>query len=118
MYSCIVHNNFLYCAVVVMDLSPVGCLYHSFYIQRGRGYKEGNRVGYNMISIRALSLLAYFTYILIDIIIYVLQSMSWSSKIFCMMGRVVKDSSLSLLSPCGVVPRVPILISFFPLLIL
>jgi hypothetical protein len=39
---------------------------------RGRGYKEGNRVGYNTISIRTLSLLVYFTYIFIDIIIYAL----------------------------------------------
>jgi hypothetical protein len=54
---------------VVVKFSPVGCLYPSFYIQGGRGYKKGNRVGYNMIPIRTLSLLAYFTYILIDIII-------------------------------------------------
>jgi hypothetical protein len=32
-----------------------------------------------MISIRTLSLLAYFTYILIDIIIYTLESTPWSS---------------------------------------
>jgi hypothetical protein len=44
-----------------------GCLYRSFYIQGGQGYKEGNRVSYNMIPIRTLSLLAYFTYIFIDI---------------------------------------------------
>jgi hypothetical protein len=42
------------------------------FIFSGRGYKEGNRVGYNMISIMILSLLVYFTYIYIDIIIYVL----------------------------------------------
>jgi hypothetical protein len=35
-----------------------------------------NRIGYNMISIRILSLLTYFTYIFIDIIIYVLVSTS------------------------------------------
>jgi hypothetical protein len=39
-----------------------------------------------MISIRILSLLAYFTYIFIDIIIYTLGSMSWSSGIFWMVG--------------------------------
>jgi hypothetical protein len=39
---------------------------------RGRSYKEDNRVGYNMIPIRIISLLAYFTYIVIDIIIYTL----------------------------------------------
>jgi hypothetical protein len=47
-----------------------------------RGYKECNRVGYNMISIRTLSLLVYFTYIFIDIIIYTLGSTTWSSGIF------------------------------------
>jgi hypothetical protein len=31
---------------------------------KGQGYKEGNRVGYNMILIRIVSLLAYFAYIL------------------------------------------------------
>jgi hypothetical protein len=36
----------------------------------GRGYKEGNRVSYNMIPIRTLSLLAYF----IDIAIYALRN--------------------------------------------
>jgi hypothetical protein len=35
-----------------------------------------NRIGYNMISIRILSLLTYFTYIFVDIIIYVLVSTS------------------------------------------
>jgi hypothetical protein len=49
--------------LVVVDLSPVGCLYPSFYIHMGRGYKEGNQVSYNMIPIRTLSLLAYFTVI-------------------------------------------------------
>jgi hypothetical protein len=48
----------------------------------GGGYKEGNRVGYNMIPIRTLSLLVYFTYIFIDIIIYALWSMAWSFRIF------------------------------------
>jgi hypothetical protein len=42
----------------------------SFYIQGGRGFTKGNRVSYNMIPIRTLSLLAYFTHIFIDIIIY------------------------------------------------
>jgi hypothetical protein len=32
-------------------------------------YKEGNRVDYNMIPIMTLSLLTYFTYVFIDIII-------------------------------------------------
>jgi Trk-type K+ transport system membrane component len=52
----------------------------------GRGYKEVNRVSYNIISIRSLSLLTYFTYIFLDIIIYVLESTSWSSGIFQMVG--------------------------------
>jgi hypothetical protein len=58
---------------VVLKMSPVGCTYPSFYIQGG-GYKEGNRVIYNMIPIRTLSLLVYFTYIFIYIIIYDLGS--------------------------------------------
>jgi hypothetical protein len=41
-----------------------------------------NRVGYNMITIKTLSIFAYFTYILIDIIIYALRSTLWSSEIF------------------------------------
>jgi hypothetical protein len=64
-----------------------------------------------MIPIRILSLFTYFTYIFIDIIIYALENMLWSSGIFWMVGRVITDSSLGLLSLCGVVPRVPILIS-------
>jgi hypothetical protein len=73
-------------------------------MSRGRGYKEGNRVCYNMIPNMTLTLLAYFTYISIDIIIYVLGSTSWSSEIFWMVGQVVADSSMGLLSPCEVVP--------------
>jgi hypothetical protein len=101
---------------VVLNLSwllvvPLGCLYPSFYTQGGRGYKEGNWVSYNMIPIRTLSLLGYFTYILIDIIIYALGSVPWSSRIFWMVGRVIADPSLGLLSPCRVVPLVPILVS-------
>jgi hypothetical protein len=67
-------------------LVSLGCLYPSFYIQGEPGYNKGNRVGYDMISIRTLSLLIYFTYILIDIIIYALRNMSWSSGIFWMVG--------------------------------
>jgi hypothetical protein len=105
---------FLHCSwqlCVVVEVVPVGCLYPSFYIQGGRGYNEGNRVGYNMISIRTLSPLAYFIYISIDIIIYVLRSTSWSSGIFWMVGRVIVDLSLGRLSPCVVVPWVLICVS-------
>jgi hypothetical protein len=63
-----------------------------------------------MIPIMTLSLLAYFTYIFIDIIIYALGSMSWSSKIFWMVDQVIACPSLGLQSPYGVVPWVPILI--------
>jgi hypothetical protein len=86
-----------------------------FSYPRGQGYKEGIRTGYNMISIRTLSLVTYFTYIFIDIIIYALGSKPWSSGIFQMVGRVVADPSFGLLSPCGVVPRVPILVMSSPL---
>jgi hypothetical protein len=94
----------------LLDLSPRDASTFPLY-PRGRGYKEGNQVSYNMISIRTLSPLAYFTYIFIDIIIYAFESMPRSSIIFCMLGRVVSDPSMSLLSPCGVVPRVPILVN-------
>jgi hypothetical protein len=60
----------------VVGLVLLGCLYPSFYIQGGRGYKEGNRVNYNMISIMTLSLLVYYIYIFINIIIYALGSTS------------------------------------------
>jgi hypothetical protein len=43
-------------------------------------------VGYNMILIRTLSLLAYYIYIFIDIIIYALGSMPLSFGIFWMVG--------------------------------
>jgi hypothetical protein len=72
--------------LVAVDLSPGGSSTPPFVCNGGRGYKEGNRVGYNMIPIRTLSLFAYFTYISIDIIFYALGSMSWSSRIFWMMG--------------------------------
>jgi hypothetical protein len=81
------------------------------YLGGGGGYKEGNRVDYNMISIRTLSLLAYFTYIFIDIIIYTSGSMSWSSGFFQMVDRVIVDPSLGLTSLCGVVHWVPIRVS-------
>jgi hypothetical protein len=90
----------------LLDLFPRGCLYPSFYIQGGWDYNEGNRVGYNMIAIRTLSLLTYFTHIFIDRIIYALVSMPWSSEIFWMLGWVIADPSLGFLSPCEVVPRV------------
>jgi hypothetical protein len=60
--------------VKVAVVRLVGSLYPSFYIQGERYYKEGSRIGYNMISIMTLSLFVYFTYIFIDIIIYVLES--------------------------------------------
>jgi hypothetical protein len=47
----------------------VRCLYLSFYILSGWGYKEANQVGYNVITIMTLSLLAYYIYIFIDIIL-------------------------------------------------
>jgi hypothetical protein len=67
-----------------------------------------------MILIRTLSLLAYFTYIFIDIIIYAMGSTPLSSGIFWMVGRVIAGPSWGLSSPCGVVPRVPILVNPLP----
>jgi hypothetical protein len=105
---------FSYCSwklvLQFLDLSYRGAS-TPFLYPREWGYKEGNRVGYNMIPIRILSLFTYFTYIFIDIIIYALENMLWSSEIFWMVGRVITDSFLGLPSLCGVVPRVPILIS-------
>jgi hypothetical protein len=69
-------------AVVVLGLVPYGVPLPLLSYPRGQDYKEGNLVGYNMISIKTLSLLAYFTYIFIDIIIYALESTAWSSRIF------------------------------------
>jgi hypothetical protein len=63
-----------------------------------------------MISIRTLSLLAYFTYIFIDTIIYDFGSTPWPFGIFWMVGRVIADPFLDLLSLCGVVPQVSILV--------
>jgi hypothetical protein len=52
-------------------------------------------------------LLAYF----IDIAIYTLGSMPWSSRIFWMVVRVRVNPSLGLSSPYWVVPQVPIIIT-------
>jgi hypothetical protein len=86
---------------------PLGVPLPLLLYPRGQGYMEGNRVGYNMILIRILSLLAYFTYK----IICVLESKIWSSEIFRMVGRVIPDPFLGLSNPCRVVPRVPMLVS-------
>jgi hypothetical protein len=87
----------------MLFFTPGVPLPHLLY-PRGRDYKEGNRVSYNMILIRTLSLLVYFTDISIDIIIYVLGSTAWFSEIFWMVGRVIADLSLGFPSPYGVVP--------------
>jgi hypothetical protein len=84
-----------------------------FYIQVNEVIKKCNRVSYNVILISTISLLIYFTYIIIDIIIYALRR-TWSSGIFWMVGRVVADPSLSLLSPYKMVPRVLILVDSPP----
>jgi hypothetical protein len=73
----------------------------SFYIQGGRGYKEGNRFGYNMIPIRTLSPLAYFTHVSIDIAIYVLGNMLVPSRVFWKMDQALVDPSLAHPSRCA-----------------
>jgi hypothetical protein len=60
--------------VGVVVTCPLGVPLPLLLYPRGRGYKEGNRVGYNIISIRTLSLLTYFVNIFIDIRIYDLRS--------------------------------------------
>jgi hypothetical protein len=61
---------------VVLVVLPMGVPLPLLLYQKGRGYKEGNQVDYNIISIKTPSLLTYFRYIYIDIIIYVLESKS------------------------------------------
>jgi hypothetical protein len=70
---------FMTIGVTVLGLvltCPIGVPLPLIVYPRGRGYKESNIIGYNMILIRTLSLLVYFTYIFIDIIIYALRNMS------------------------------------------
>jgi hypothetical protein len=69
----------------VVVLFPLGMPLPLVLYTRGWGYKEGNRVGYNMISIRNLSLFAYFTYVSIDIAIYALGNTPFS------LGRQTKS---------------------------
>jgi hypothetical protein len=57
---------------VMVVTYPLGVSLPLLLYLRGRCYKKCNRVDYNMIPIRTLSLLTYFTYIFIDIIIYAL----------------------------------------------
>jgi hypothetical protein len=57
---------------VAVSIVLLGASTPPFIPKGGRGYKEGNRVGYNMTPTRTLSLLTYFTYITIDAIIYAL----------------------------------------------
>jgi hypothetical protein len=118
----VLRHVFLYCSwslmwwllivrlVLTSSSCPLGVPLPLLLYLRG-GYKKDNQVDYNMISIRNLSLLTYFTYIFIDIIIHILRSTSWSFEIFWMVGWVIADPSLGLSSPCGVVPWVPILVS-------
>jgi hypothetical protein len=95
MCSCIAHDNCVVCVCCFLR-----CLYPSFYIKGGEVIRK-----------ITLSLLTYFTYIFIDIIIYALGSTPWSSGIFLMVYWVIADSSLNLLSLCGVVSWVPILVN-------
>jgi hypothetical protein len=72
--------------VLTSSSCPLGVPLPLLLYPRGQCYKESNQVSYNMILIRTLSLLVYFTYIFIVIIIYVMGSMPWSSEIFWMVG--------------------------------
>jgi hypothetical protein len=56
--------------VLTSSSCPLGVLLPLLLYARGRGYKEGKQLDYNMIPIRTLSLLTYFIYIFIDTIIY------------------------------------------------
>jgi hypothetical protein len=56
--------------VLTSSSCPLGVPLPLLLYARGCGYKEDIRVGYNMIPIKIISLLSYFTYIFIDTIIY------------------------------------------------
>jgi hypothetical protein len=60
--------------VVSVGLLLYGVALPLLLYPKGCGYKKDNRVGDNMISIKTLSLLDYYIYFSIDIIIYVLSS--------------------------------------------
>jgi hypothetical protein len=72
MCSCIIHGN--WCGIDSCGLVSHGLPLPLLFISRGRDFKEGNRDSYNTIPISTLSLLVYFTCILINIIIYALGS--------------------------------------------
>jgi hypothetical protein len=103
------HPVFLYCSwrLVLSSNCPFGGASTPHFACRGTRLQVSNRVSYNMIPIRTLSLIAYF----IDIAIYTLESMPWSSRIFWLVGWVIEGPSLGLLCPCRVVPWVPIIVS-------
>jgi hypothetical protein len=61
----------------------------SFYIQGDIDYKEGNYISYDMIPIKALFLLVYFTYISIYIAIYIMGNTLKPSGVFWKMGQVL-----------------------------
>jgi hypothetical protein len=60
--------------VIVVELVPSDVPRPLLLYPREQVYKEVNRVGCNMILINILSLLTYFTYIFINIIIFVLRN--------------------------------------------
>jgi hypothetical protein len=111
MYSCIAHDNWCCCCccpgfldfylLSLWGASTPPCISKEVEV------KEGNWVGYSMILIRTLSIFLYFT----DIANYDLESTTWSSRILWMVDWIVANPSFSLLSLCGVVPQVPIVIS-------
>jgi hypothetical protein len=71
-------------------------------------YEEDNWVSYNIILNMTLSLLIYIYIYRYNYLC--LRNTSWCSKISWIMGRVVMDPYLGLLSPYDVVTRVLILI--------
>jgi hypothetical protein len=75
------------CVMVVLLVHvPLGVPLPLLLYPKGQSYKEGNRVSYNMITIRTLFLLTYYTYIFIDIATYVLGSTPWLIGNFWMVG--------------------------------
>jgi hypothetical protein len=60
--------------VVSVGLLLYGVALPLLLYPKGCDYKKDNRVGDNMISVKTLSLLDYYIYFSIDIIIYALSS--------------------------------------------
>jgi hypothetical protein len=99
--------------VVGVELSPIECLYPSFYIQGGEVIRKVTE------SVTTWSQLKLYLYFLFYIYFHrynflCLGSTLWSSRIFWMVGRIEADLSLGLPGPCEMIPWVLILVNDIP----